>query len=158
MLMFPFFRYAPPACQVRERGGLAVWRLWGEGEAPASRGRASPSPHAPQPLPGALYPRGKDEVERPAWGQQSFGAFYHTAWFFAEKHGFSAWFWPGCAVLPPRISPLAKDAEAKRSHLAGGAAGSPVRAWQGRVLPLGLAHGEHERMQRRRDSVERGAS
>ena len=38
------------------------------------------------------------------------------------------------------------------------AAGSPVRAWQGRVLPLGLAHGEHERMQRRRESVERGAS
>ena len=63
MLMFFFFRDAPPACQGRERGSLEVWRLWGEGEAPASRGRASPSPHAPQPSParfiGAFYPGGQ---------------------------------------------------------------------------------------------------
>ena len=64
MLMFFFFRYAPPACQVRERGGLAVWRLWGEGEAPASRGRASPLPPTPpNPSParfiGAFYPGGQ---------------------------------------------------------------------------------------------------
>ena len=29
--------------------------MWGEGGPPASRGRGPPSPHTPQPLPGALY-------------------------------------------------------------------------------------------------------